>query len=228
MALKQISNSNMAPDGSLYVVMTDGGGNLAPSIASGGAVTQSGTWTVQPGNTANTTPWVIDQTNQSTLVAVPAAYTFQRPADATPYVSGDLIANSTTAGSVIIPNFTGVTIAGAAGSGEVLSVSVISSFSVAQTIRIHLYHTTAPTVANGDNGAAQVSNPNADQYIGYVDVAVPASVINAGGPAATTQCVLPYKMASGNKIYAVLESQSAFVPGNAAFYSIVVRVRRYS
>lgn len=29
------------------------------SAAGGGAVTQSGTWTVQPGNTANTTPWLV-------------------------------------------------------------------------------------------------------------------------------------------------------------------------
>lgn len=74
----------MAPDGSQYVVLTDGAGNLAP--ASGGSssnpngqatmansapvviasnqsavpVSQSGTWTVQPGNTANTTAWKVD------------------------------------------------------------------------------------------------------------------------------------------------------------------------
>jgi hypothetical protein len=31
-----------------------------PSNSIGGAMAQSGTWTVQPGNTANTTPWLVD------------------------------------------------------------------------------------------------------------------------------------------------------------------------
>lgn len=97
MTVKQILNSLHSPDGSYYVTLTDGAGNLAP--ASGGssgnpngqatmansapvvissdqsavpvaltsttitgtvAATQSGTWTVQPGNTANTTAWKVD------------------------------------------------------------------------------------------------------------------------------------------------------------------------
>lgn len=55
MTAKQ-TQGNAAPDGSVYVTITDGAGNLA----AGEAVTQSGTWTVQPGNTANTTAWKVD------------------------------------------------------------------------------------------------------------------------------------------------------------------------
>src|SRR5205809_254177 len=51
---------SLAPDGSTYVTITDGGGNLGEGSAVLGAVTQSGTWTVQPGNTANTTAWKVD------------------------------------------------------------------------------------------------------------------------------------------------------------------------
>lgn len=96
MTLKQ-KTGLQSVDGSYYVTLTDGAGNLAP--ASGGssgnpngqatmansapvvissdqsavpvtltsttitgtvAATQSGTWTVQPGNTANTTAWKVD------------------------------------------------------------------------------------------------------------------------------------------------------------------------
>lgn len=38
---------NKAPDGSQYVVLTDGAGNLLPATGTQ-AVTQSGTWTVSP------------------------------------------------------------------------------------------------------------------------------------------------------------------------------------
>lgn len=43
-------------------IQVDVNGNLltAPAAASTSAVTQSGTWTVQPGNTANTTAWKVD------------------------------------------------------------------------------------------------------------------------------------------------------------------------
>lgn len=85
MATKQTPNSRMAPDGSQYVTLTDGAGSLAPATGGGGGgnpngqatmansapvvlasdqsaipVSQSGTWTVQPGNTANTTAWKVD------------------------------------------------------------------------------------------------------------------------------------------------------------------------
>lgn len=41
------------------VVILDSNGNPINPAQSGGAVTQSGTWTMQPGNTANTTPWLV-------------------------------------------------------------------------------------------------------------------------------------------------------------------------
>lgn len=45
---------------SRQATVTTGGALVVDgSAAGGGAVTQSGTWTVQPGNTANTTPWLV-------------------------------------------------------------------------------------------------------------------------------------------------------------------------
>lgn len=59
MTAKQNLIGGTAPDGSTYVTLTDGAGSLGES---GGSIaaTQSGTWTVQPGNTANTTAWKVD------------------------------------------------------------------------------------------------------------------------------------------------------------------------
>lgn len=97
MTAKQRPTALQSPDGSYYVTLTDGAGNLAPASGGGSsnpngqatmansapvvvssdqsaipvtltsttitgtvAATQSGTWTVQPGNTANTTAWKVD------------------------------------------------------------------------------------------------------------------------------------------------------------------------
>src|SRR5688572_5779036 len=93
MAVKQ-NQGNMAPDGSIYTTLTDGAGNLSgvtisagdiqigavelknattddrATISAAGALKtdaiQSGTWTVQPGNTANTTAWLVTHTGPAT------------------------------------------------------------------------------------------------------------------------------------------------------------------
>ncbi|MDQ6704012.1 MAG: hypothetical protein M3Z96_13475 [Pseudomonadota bacterium] len=54
-----ITSGNVSP------IQLDSAGNLLVNVkaggAGGGAVTQSGTWTVQPGNTPNTAPWLVAQ-----------------------------------------------------------------------------------------------------------------------------------------------------------------------
>jgi hypothetical protein len=56
-----------------------------PALSAGaaviGAVTQSSTWTVQPGNTANTTPWLFRPSDGTNNVAVKAASTAAVAAD---------------------------------------------------------------------------------------------------------------------------------------------------
>lgn len=56
------------------VTVTDGAGALNVIVDSGTtAATQSGTWTVQPGNTANTTPWLFSITQGGNTAAVNAS-----------------------------------------------------------------------------------------------------------------------------------------------------------
>lgn len=97
-----------APDGSYYVTLSDGAGNLAPASSGGGGVVtnagtfavqntaatpagtnvighvitdatsvtaaeQSGTWTIQPGNTANTTAWKVDGSAVTQPVSIATA-----------------------------------------------------------------------------------------------------------------------------------------------------------
>lgn len=67
------SNGNMVP------LSTDTSGNLR--VAGTVAATQSGTWTVQPGNTANTTPWLTTISQGGNSAAVKAASTAPVAAD---------------------------------------------------------------------------------------------------------------------------------------------------
>lgn len=156
MTLKQIFNSLSAPDGSHYVTLTDGAGNLAPASGGGGGVaatvaidqttpgntngvqvltalpagsnvighvisdtgsvtsaSQAGTWTVQPGNTANTTAWKVDGsavTQPVSAAALPlptgaatsAGLTTINSTLGSPFQAGGSIANTSFAISSVI------------------------------------------------------------------------------------------------------------------------------
>lgn len=49
-------------------------GKMLVSVANTPAMAQSGTWTVQPGNTANTTPWLVNFTNASASLYGPQGF----------------------------------------------------------------------------------------------------------------------------------------------------------
>jgi len=78
-------------------------GALATGSNTIGAVTQSGTWTVQPGNTANTTPWLttISQGGNSATVSAGGALKVDGSAVTQP-VSGTITANIGTSGSLAL------------------------------------------------------------------------------------------------------------------------------
>ena len=97
---------------------------------------------------------------------------FTRPGDTTAYASGDLVANSTTAGSVVAPVFTIGRSASGFGQQFRIDRIKISKSTVTTTnasFRVHLYRI-APTVANGDNSAFSTSGAAND--LGFYDVIV--------------------------------------------------------
>lgn len=87
------------------------------------AVTQSGTWTVQPGNTANTTPWLVQQ-NQTTFSPLEAAYT----------------AAQTDTAIVTATNVQNITV-------RKITVSVDTATTVSVSFRIGLGPTNTPTTS---------------------------------------------------------------------------------
>lgn len=81
-------------DGNVHRLVSDNNGNLGVQFPSAQPVTQSGTWVVQPGNTANTTPWLatINQGGNSATVTAANALKVDGSAVTQP-VSGTVTAN---------------------------------------------------------------------------------------------------------------------------------------
>lgn len=147
---------------------------------------------------------------------------FPRPADTTAYASGDLVANSTVAGSVAPMSIAAARVA--AGSGIVRRLLMRKS-TVSLTnasFRVHLF-SVAPTVANGDNGA--LSMTGVAGYIGKVDITMDQAFTDgAFGASDITMGDLQFKLPSGTVLYALIEARAAYTPGNAEVFTLHAEV----
>lgn len=140
---------------------------------------------------------------------------FTRPADTTAYASGDLMANSTTAGSVVALSF-GVT----PGPLQIRRVRVSKTgTSVTNTsFRLHLF-AAVPTVANGDNGA--ISPTQAANYLGQIDVSVAQAFSDGAAGMATTEINC---FPAGVAIYGLLEARAAYTPASAEVFTVALEI----
>lgn len=80
------------------------------------------------------------------------AYSFTRPGDTTQYTAGDLVANSTTAGSVV-PLSWSMKRLGGSGFLRGARFYKSSTTATAATFTLYLFNATPGTPTNGDNGA---------------------------------------------------------------------------
>lgn len=129
-----------------------------------------------------------------------------RPANTTAYTQGNLIASSTTAGSVTVPSFTA---AGAsAGSGSLRAARILTNKTSgwgAVPLFVEFWQA-APTVTNGDGGAYAIATGAANwlgsmTFAGLVQVAdgaYCAAVPDVGGS-------VDFALASGTVIYWTLQ-----------------------
>jgi hypothetical protein len=154
-------------------------------------------------------------------IIITAAPTMTRPADTTAYASGDLVANSTTAGSVVPLAFTLSNNGG--GKIKVRRAYINkSTTSVANSsFRLHLY-TASPTLTNGDNGAL-VSNQQAT-YLGSLDITVGFAFSAAAGGwgAATIGAEVMGLVSASATLYGLLEARAAYTPGNAETFAVTI------
>lgn len=161
----------------------------------------------------------------STFTRVSANFT--RPADTTAYASGDLVANSVTAGSVVALSWTCLPIAmNVAADGYFLvrraRLKKSTTGVTNAAFRLHLYGTdpTASTgIANGDNGAWSVNDAT---YLGYIDfgsmVAHRDCAMMFSVP--STGAEIAHSPASGTTLYGLLEARGAYTPGNAEVFTV--------
>lgn len=153
---------------------------------------------------------------------VEVSTTFTRPNDTSAYTSGDLIANSTTAGSVSPFSFTIPY-----GRGMKLwrvGVNRSSTTVSNASFRVHLYKD-SPTVANGDNGAISSTRSN---YLGFVDVVGTGTAFSdtssAFGIYVNNALAVPMVFAAdGDRVvYGLLEARGAYAPAAQETFTVTL------
>jgi len=150
---------------------------------------------------------------------------FTRPADTTAYAVGDLIANSTTAGSVTPLSWTVNDFSAEGVSIRRVRINKSTTGATAPNFRLHLY-TTSPTVANGDNGAFSSTSVG---YFCTMDVNMPTTdPFSDGGwgfgvPNNGVACdVVP----AASTVYGLVEARGAYAPGNAEVFTVLLEVTK--
>lgn len=155
-------------------------------------------------------------------VVVVTAPTMTRPANTTQYSTGDLVANSTTAGSVVPLEFD---VGG--GSGMVRKIRIrtnrTSGGTTSAVFRVYLFRT-APTVAGGDNAAF---NPaNAANFIDAMDVVVNEQFSDGAANSSNGAAgEINYSLPSGStKLFGLVRAGAGYTPASAEQISVALEV----
>lgn len=155
--------------------------------------------------------------------AVVAAAAMTRPADTTAYASGDLVANSTTAGSVVPLEFSAARVAGGTGRVRRARVQKSGTGVTNASFALKLY-TAAPTPANGDNGAW--STTGAAALIGTIPITVD-QVLTDGAVGFGVPSSEPVHFDLGStaiKLYGLLVATAGYTPASAEVFTVSLDV----
>lgn len=204
-----------------FSTSSDGSGNCEYNIVIPGGV----------GTTQTTTPWItLDQNSPNILAAiqgpsptiVSSTANFTRPGDTTAYAVGDLVANSTTAGSVVPMSLVINTISSRSAYLRRVVLKKSTTGVTAPNFRIHFY-TSSPTIANGDNAAYSTTLSG---HFCDMDVNMLATDIFSDGndgigtPNNGSECAVTPAGGTPTTIFALIEARGAYAPGNAEVFTI--------
>jgi hypothetical protein len=169
---------------------------------------------------AGAAAWPVTAGGYTALVT---AATMTRPSNTDVYASGDLVANSVTAGSVTPLSFTAARVAAGSGMIRRMRLRTSSTSVTLASFRLHLY-TASPTVTNGDNGVWL--SDQASNYIGGLDVTLDRAFSDgaAGNGIPINGSELNFALASGQTIYGLLEARAAYVPTSAGTFIVSLEV----
>lgn len=156
-----------------------------------------------------------------------ASATFNRPNNTTAYSSGDLVADSTTAGSVTPLNFSAARVSGGAFMIRRARLKKSGTTTTAAKFRLHLYGASPTGLANGDGAAWQTHIIN---YIGSIDFDASGTDGRAFDDGAFTVGVpnigveVSHRLASGSTVYGLLEALAAYAPDAQETFLIELEV----
>lgn len=231
-AVKAASTAPAAADPAIVAAKSPNSPDLAPITAGSATATKS----VLPGCQYNSTPPALTNGQQASAqfdincrqlvkadtILNPTA-NFTRPGDTTAYAIGDMVANSTTAGSVTPMQFTVNTASGRAVYITRAKLAKSTTGVTAPNFRLHLY-TASPTVASGDNAAYSTTLSG---HFCDIDINMPTTTLfsdgndGLGSPNIGTSCsVVP----TAQIIYGLTESRGAYAPGNAEVFTFTLEV----
>lgn len=151
---------------------------------------------------------------------------FTRPADTTQYAIGDLVANSTSAGSVsamswiVSPPYTRQSgYSPVYVSGVRLHASKASVTSAA--FRVHLYSATPTFTSAGDNSAfgTVVATGNANWLASFDVTMVALHADGASGIAVPTEGFVVPQVPSGTTVYGLIEALNTYTPSSGETFT---------
>ena len=157
-----------------------------------------------------------------------AASSFTRPADTIAYAIGDLVANSTTAGSVVPLALAAARVNGGTGLVRRVRLSTArTGLSGSEQFRVHLFKT-APTSANGDNAPMSVNGVGAI-HLGSADVTLDRVFTDGSkgiGVPAVGSDILFDAAAGSTSLFALLEARSVYTPAASETFTVALEVLR--
>jgi len=153
---------------------------------------------------------------------------FTRPADTTAYAANDLIANSTTAGSVTPMSFSVARLG--CGQGRIMRIRLFSDNEAVTlaTFSLHLFNA-SPTVTNGDNGAFAVAT--ARTFLGTV-----AADMATGSFVTTTDKMKAFAVSPENpfdlknasnverRIFGLLMAGAGYTPASGELFEVTLEI----
>ena len=155
---------------------------------------------------------------------VRATATFARPANTTAYAVGDIVANHTAAGSVVVPALRASIYPGRGGRVTRVGLSKTAVDVTNAQFRVHLFETAAPAVTSGDNAVLAIGG-NTAGYLGSADVTMNAAF--SDGAYGDVAVSLPFDLPeNGRDLFAVIEARAAYAPANAETFRVTLGIER--
>ena len=136
--------------------------------------------------------------------------TFVRPADTTAYANGDLVANSTTAGSVTALTFATPGLTKGIGMIRHVRLRKTNATATNATFKLHLFNTSPLAPTNGDNGAFVPAG-----IAGYLGQVAITMIAGTAGCAGVASAAIPVTGATSDTLYGLIEATAAYTPGSA-------------